>query len=554
MTQRTRRSHWAALALAAGLGLHAEARAQAPADAEARPAARRTAARNPAGAAKSLAALARFASGQLGDSAYDKRVAAALAQVPNARAIARRIVEPYEALGPAERAQVFPGVTGLDQLTTRGFDRAGFDRWRVAHAEAQAARAPQSSRTVLAPDPVDPKSRTRFELLYRGMKVSKGADADGTDEPVVFTAVFSPGTSDEPYKTVTKTLPDSGTLGVANGASSGASAAEVWSSPVWPGGWNSGLVFLSAVLEDNGDLAQRKEELGLLISLAKSEASEDNNPDRMLVLRRELEDTLDLLHLASHQTWDSRAIQVRLLTSADYDQLYSQAPQATPFPHRLEMSHNPRGGEYTLYFDIPSPQVNLKTVQITVKQVEALGADRDKLENQQADFGMDVGAHGYTQATTSRTFNKNKNQLKVGWTIERQVQAGSNVGIELHLWDRDAAPAHGCLSQSGWPYGRCNTYCAAAPVGCTPNAQNQNHCPAYAGACPEGQVDYDINALPDVAVGGWGSHARRGIHAVFDLGSNTLSGDINGPAGTYTLTGTPGAGDQARIVVEITQK
>ena len=552
MTQRTRGSRWAAVALAATLGAHVEAQAQP--DAKTVGAARRGAARDPAGTARALAALARFANGQLGDSAYDKRVAAALGKQANAKAVARRIVAPYEAMSPAERGQVFPGVGELEQLTTRAFDRAGFDKWRVAYADAIAAKIGPVSRTTLAPDPVTPKNRAQYELTYRGMKVSKGADADGTDEPVVFTAVFTPGSGDDPYKAVMKTIPDSGTLGVANGASSGASAGEVWSSPSWPGGWNSGLVLLTAVIEDNGDLAQRKEELGLLIAFATSEASEDTNPDRMLVLRRELEDALDLLYLADHLAWDSRAIHVRMLTAAEYDSLHVQAGQASPFPHKLELGHSPRGGDYTLYFDVPSPKVKLKTVQITVKQIEALGADRDRFENQQADFGIDVAARGATQASSSRTFSRNKNLLKAGWTVERQVQAGSNVGVDLRLWERDPPPDYGCTSQGGWPHGLCYSYCAPAPVGCTPNAFNHNHCPAYVGACPDAQVEYDINALPDVGTGGWGSYTQREIHAVFDLGSNTLSGDINGPAGTYTLTGTPGAGNQARIVVEISQK
>ena len=64
----------------------------------------------------------------------------------------------------------------------------------------------------------------------------------------------------------------------------------MWSSPSWPGALNSGIVLLSAVLEDNGDLAQRKEDLGFLIEFARSEAAEDGNPDRMAVLKRELED------------------------------------------------------------------------------------------------------------------------------------------------------------------------------------------------------------------------------------------------------------------------
>ena len=558
MTQRTRGSRWGLVVTAMALSLPVPAYAQVAAPAEKpaeKPATRPlalVAARNPAGAAKSLAALARFASGQLGDSAYDRRVAATLGPLANAKAIAQRIVGAYEAMSANDRGVVFPGVAA-DQLLTRGFERAAFDKWRVAHAEAAPGKLAAGNKTTLPPDPVGAKHKAQYELLYRGMKVSKGADADGTDEPVVFTAVFTPGGPSEPYKMVTRTLPETGTLGVANGASSGASAGEVWSSPSWPGGWNSGLVILTAVIEDNGDLAQRKEDVNFLVAFAMSEASEDNNPDRMLVLKRELEDTLDLLHLANHRTWDSRAIQVRLLTPAEYDALYLQAPQQSPFSHKLAMSHNPRGGDYTLYFDIPRPQAPRKTVQITIKQLEAIGPDRDKFENQQADFGVDLAVHGNTQASASRTFTRNKNLLKAGWSVERQVQAGSNVAISLRLWDRDPPPKSACTSQSGWPYAICQAYCADAPAACTPGPGNQQHCPVYAGVCPDAQLDYDINPLPD-GVGGWASTTPREIHAVFDLGSNTLVGDIHGPAGTYTLTGTPGAGNQARIVVDISQK
>lgn len=59
---------------------------------------------------------------------------------------------------------------------------------------------------------------------------------------------------------------------------------------------------MSAVLDD-GDLAQREEALSFLIEFAKSEAAEDSNPNRMAVLRREL-DAINLLHLADHTYWD----------------------------------------------------------------------------------------------------------------------------------------------------------------------------------------------------------------------------------------------------------
>ena len=551
MTQRKRRSQGWALAVVVALGGPSEAGAQVAkpqAGAAARPIVR-VAARSPQGTAKSLAALARFANGQLGDSAQDKRIAAALARLPNARAVAQRIVAPYEGMSAAERGQVFVGVPELDKLTTRVFDRATLDKLRGPAVDA----AGKANKTTLPPDPVDPKGKAEYELVYRGMKVSTGADADGTDEPVVFTAVFWPGNHSEPFHSATRTVPESGTLGVANGASSGASAGEVWTSPVWPGGWNSGIVFLSAVLEDNGDLAQRKEDINLLIALAQSEATEDSNPDRMLVLKRELEDALDLLHLAGRQHWDSRAVQVRLLTSAEYDQLYRQPAQASPFPHKLTMSHNPRGGDYTLYFDVPSPPVATRRVRVTVKQLEALGGERDGAENQQADFGLDVAIGGNSPASTVRTFAANKNLQKTSWTIERQVQAGANVTISLRLWDRDPPAQYACTSTLAWPQSVCSTYCAPTPVSCTPSMFNGDHCPSYGGVCPDTEVEYDINPLPDVGDGTWFSQPQREIHAVYDLGRNTLSGDLRGPAGTYTLTGTPGVGNQARIVVEVSQ-
>ena len=550
MAQRTRGSQWYIAAMVAALTVPggADARLVRPAPA-ARSAAHqaqaqlRTAARNPPGAAKALAALARFANGQLGDSPYDKRLAAALGKLPGGRAIAKRIVSPYEGMSVADRGVIFVGEQELDKLTIRPFDRARFDSWRGDKLK------PTASGATLPPDVLDPKTRSQYELVYRGMQVSKTADADGTDEPVVFTSVFWPGPADDPYKQVARTLPDSGTLGVVAGASSAASAGPVWSSPSWPGGWNSGIVLLSAVLEDNGDLAQRKEDLNLLIELASSEAAEDSSPDRMAVLKRELEDTLDLLHLANHTNWDSKAIQVRLVTPAEYDQMFLQAPKPSPFPHKLEVSHNPRGGDYTLYFDIPSPPLSFKTVVVTVKQLEALGAERDKYENKLADLGLDVAINGNTAASVSRSLARDKNSYKSSWSVERKVLAGGNVSLQLRLWDQDPAPAAACTASGGWPYSRCFAACGNDPPSC-----DEPPCPTYTGKCPPAQIDYDINPLEDVGSGGWSSYAVREIHAIYDLGSNTLSGDIHGPAGTYTLTGTPGAGNQARIVVEVSQK
>ncbi len=363
------------------------------------------------------------------------------------------------------------------------------------------------------------------------------------------------GGADEPFPIASRYLPERGTLGVAHGASSGAGAGTVWSGTTWPSGWNSGVVMVSAVLEDHrGDLQKRQEELQVVLSLARSLATDNPDLDRMRALQGTLEDCFELLHLAGGSTWSAGAVQARLLTAADYDQLYTQTPHTTPFVHKLAVHHHPRGGDYSLYFDLPSPQVALKTVSVTVKQVEALGPERDRFENRQADFGLDLAIHGATPASISRTLLADRNLVKPGWTVERQVQAGSNVLLVVRLWDRDPPPKYACLAHAGWPHGVCDTYCADEPLRCTPGAQNAQHCPTYSGTCPAAEIDYDINVLPDHDLGNSQNRTNRELRAVFDLGSNTLSGDITGPPGTYTLTGTPGAANQARIVLEIAQK
>lgn len=484
--------------------------------------------RDPFGTAKALAALTRFAGGQPAASAYDRRVTAALGKIPGAREIARRILQPVEAMGANERAARLGDASGT-------FDRASLHQWHAQTNEA-AARV-VTGTTVLAPDPVDAKGRAHYELGYRGLQVVRAGDADGTDEAAVVAALLVPG-EDKP---ALRTFPEAGTVALPAGGSTAAGAGPVWTGAGWPGGWNSGAVLLVAVIEDGGkELAARKDELRLLLELARSEAQEDDHADRMRVLRRELEAALDLLTLAGS---GAVATQVRTLSGSDLDELTLQPAQAAPVAHRLALTLSPRGGEHTVFLDVTPPAVKLKTVTVTVKQVDALGSGRDQGENKLADLAMQVAIDAHTPASSVRSFARDKNSQRPNWTVERRVQASGNVRIVLDLWDIDPPPASGCLHGTGWPLALCQVACGEAEPVCSSGSRA---CPTYAGVCPALQVEYDIH--PQASAG------RRPLQAVFDLGTNTLTGDINGPAGTYTLTGTPGAEDQARVIVEIKQR
>lgn len=508
---------------------------------------------SPAGTAKATAALARFANGQLGSSSYDQRVARVLGGVKGGRQTAKRLVQAIEAMQPTERAKLFPGVAKADTVTTNPFDQVGFRQVLVE----KWGKLPQLASTVLAPDPYDPSDKAKYELLYRGMKCDKTADADGTDEPVTYVNVVSVGGGT--YQQSPKYLPAAGAGSIAAGALSSANQGPVWTSQSWPGGWNSGIVVVTAVLEDNGDLDQRKEELELLVQFAVSETEEDNvTPDRIEVLRRELDDALALLHLANPERWSAKAVQVKKLTSAEYDDLYLKPSTPDPVAHKLTAQHDPRGGGYTLYFDIPPPNLSFKAVYVRVKELEALGSAKDAAENKIADLGAEVSIAGNTPASATRLFGADKNLVKPGWTVEREVQAGRTVSIRVRAFDSEAPPSCGCGQTSGWPYYSCTSYCA------TPEQKDQckgifsvyspgGYGPSYSGLCPKGQVDYDLHPLPDSG-DGWYASDYRFVEFTYDLATNKLAGDLSGAPGTFTVLGTDGAGNKARVVLEVGTK
>jgi hypothetical protein len=351
--------------------------------------------------------------------------------------------------------------------------------------------------------------------------------------------VLWPGPAGEPARLTTRTLPASGALSLASGASATTGAGPLWSGATWPGG----LVLVAAALDGGAELSQRKEELALVLELARAEAAVDGGLDPALALRREVEDAVDLLHLGG--AWDPRSLQVRAIGGAEYDELHDLPLQASPAPHKLALPLGLRGAEATLLFEVPSPAQAMKTVLVTIKQIDALGEGRDRAENHLADFALRVALDGRTPASAARQLARDRNSNRVGWTVERQVPAGSAVRISVQAWDVDPPPPTACVRGAGWPLAACEAACGAQEPTCAAGPP----CPTYVGPCPALQVDYDLNPREDA------EHApARALSAVFDLGRNALIGDIDGPAGTYTITGTAGDEAQARIVVEVKQK
>jgi len=533
------------VASALSLGAWYNAQAQGPALPKPKPKPQVRELANPAGTAKAVAALARFANGQLGASSYDQRVARVLGKLPGAQMTAKRIVDAVEKMPLAERTKKFPGVAKIESLTTNHFDRGAYSR-----SVYEKFQVPQVNTTVLPPDPYNPKQKAQFELFYRGAQCNQAADGDGSDEIVTyFNVITASGQASAKY------LPDVGTAAAAPGALTTTGAGLAWASPVWPGGWNSGIVIVTAVLEDNGDLAQRKQEIELLVHFGLSEAEEDNaTPDRAEVIRRELEDALALLHLANPDKWSAKAVQVKKLTGIQYDDLYVKASTPAPAPHKLTFEHDPNGGRYTLYVDIPPPETSYKTVFVRIKELEALGAGRDAKENGLADFSVNLAMQGSTVADASKTLAPDKNLVTPMWTVERDFQSNRSVGFKVEAFDIDPAPECACTAAAaGWGFTQCYSYCAteAKRETCEYYASPlQVPKPAYVGLCPKTRIQYDLNPLPN-SFDGWDATMREALHFTYDLVTNKLAGDLQGAPGTFTVVGTDGAGNKARIVLEV---
>lgn len=505
---------------------------------------------NPAGTAKAVAALARFANGQLGASSYDQRVAKTLGKQPGAQQTAKRLIQAIETMPLAERTKNFPGLKKLEQLTTSPYDRVA----QSSLLEKYAAQLKQLNTTVLPPDPYNPLEKSQFELVYRGAQCNQVADGDGADEIVTYFNVIAPN-----GQSTAKYLPDVGTAAASPGALTTTGAGQVWASQAWPGGWNSGIVVVTAVLEDNGDLAQRKQEIELLVQFGLSEAEEDKvTTDRAEVMRRELEDALTLLHLANPDKWSAKAVQVKKLNSVEYDTMYVKPSTPTPAPHKLTFEHDPRGGSYTLLFDIPPPNVVYKTVFVRIKELEALGTAKDEHENRVADFGISVAMQGGTPADTMRSFAPDKNLVKPDWTAERDFPPNRSVSFDLQVFDLDPPPDCACTSWSdGLGYSRCDHVCSseASKSVCMNvfTAYSSNTAPYYTGTCPKAQVPYDVNPLPNTS-DNWGGTTREALRFTYDLPTNKLAGDVAGQPGVFTVIGTDGAGNKARIVFEVGTK
>lgn len=471
----------------------------------------------PRGSDHALAMLAGFADGRAA-TPFEREYAAALARVPGARAHARRLVTRFTSLPPTDRAALFQGRT--------------VDLRRVPLPHEISTYEPpvvtlNATVDTLPPEPAKLSSKT-YELSYSGFKCRKVADADANgDEVLVYANVLGRGASGYQGAAFTPTLAPQ--TGVVAGAASTTGQGIAWSSAAWPAYApdKTGVLLVTALLQDDGEAAIDKQRLDLLIEAAKIFATTIQGDDRMAALKTALEYHVALLRMDDPARWTERAVQITAIDGAAYDALWKAQPTTVDgISRKLEVVHDTRGSDYSLYFGAPTAVASepSMTVQVKVQRVEAIGTLKDK-ENGLADLSVVAGVQG---ASATRALPKDKNDVTASWTVKRTLFPQETY-LGLQVREVDAPP-----KWHEWPtnFGYGCGWCAANPSDAPPYVQQSCH---YEGVCSAVSNTCDASPATNVSGSSWTPQMGFDIALKYD----PASGEIR-DAWTNVLIGKKG--------------
>lgn len=501
------------------------------------------------GTAFAMAALARYANGVTDNSPFDRQVAAWLGRIRNSRATAKRLVSRFERLAAADRATHLPGVAGVGNLETRAFSPGEFAKIANPYVANLGRLTALPSVLTLPPDQAQQTGPTSYAIDYSGLACATQAVAAG-DNVAVYTAGIS-HKKNQPYAIASKLLPSTGSIaGVKSGSTSTQAAGNAWSSATAP--WDvgdSGWLFVSALLRDEGDLVQQESDMSVLFGLAQAFAANVPGDDRIGALKQGLDYTAGVLHLSNPAKWSTNAIASRIVTPAEYGSWFNSSPQSqSGMPFRFQTAHDPGGSAYTLFFNTPNvPAPAATMVKVTVSRIAALGAVKDT-ENGKADFGIEVmiGAQ-----SGNRAYPKDENVMTTAWTVERKMFGSGVVPIQIRVYELDAVPytyfSGGGFLNSTWS---C-AYCGVAPPDQVSNVTN---CVPIGPCSPTFNV-CDVSpkggAAPDTCASGC-TDAKPTTTLSFDvnLATGAITGDLTGKRGD-TLTSTGGASEPRRTAIDV---
>jgi hypothetical protein len=325
---------------------------------------------------------------------------------------------------------------------------------------------------------------------------------------------------------------------------SAAAAGPAWkdsrNAPDYQPG-DAGVLFISALLKDKGDLQAQKDDLAVLYNLAQTLAVHAAGSDRMTALSDAVNYSTGILHLSNPEKWSPDTVVTRLVSDEQYSKMYLTPPQTTAgIAWMFDSKHDTGGSDYEVFFRTPANTVQRPMVNVTILEAKAIGKDpgqADGLPNFVG--GVSIGAGSDTQ-TAKRRFAKHTATVAPAWVAQRAMLPAQQVTISISLSDLHAAPEF-AYDRTG----EQDSYCAPAPRATDPSGQPLG-LTYYEGPCLEFHSTYDIN--PAQAQGGVDTDPTRypeisptptsQISFVYDLKTGAISGDVKGKKGdVFTVSG-----------------
>ena len=462
-----------------------------------------------------LAALMRYANGQSDGSFFDRQLALRLKRLPHAKVTTKRLVSRVAAM-PESTRKALLGPPGGNLVALR----------YAAPKTSPAARTPGRFQPAaglaligdtLPPEPADTSGITGYRLDYTGLWcVKRSIGAQPADKPVIFTTMITHPSGAAPFSYSYQSFPPSGSLsGVVSGTVSTANSGPAWQSSTFN---NAGNIFVSALLMDDGTLAQQKQDMEVLFATSEVFASTIPGEDRITPMQAGLTYTTGVLHLSNPQRWSLKAVQSRTLSVNDYVNYWDQAAKQTQgVPWKFQMKHDTQGSDYTVFYSLPTSATPRVVVRVTVLKIAATGSLNDD-ENGLADFDTNIGIgnqlSGFTvgYVEVSHFFAQDQNEVSSSYWVSRQMRTGQAIPIKIELRERDAPPEYERFSSGILGLG-CD-YCGSAPP------EIREAC-TYVGPCSPKESTCDINPKP-------GSNI---LYLSYDPATGAITGDVTGQKG-----------------------
>ena len=348
-------------------------------------------------ASAELAALLRAYVAGKGATRFERKVIKRMDR--SKRRAAKRILSRLDRASSKNRTRAI----GSDAVRSRAFKQP----LKAALLDSASQGNVQFLLEAFVLPPEDAPKVTEYELRRSGLITLATEDSDGTDElstMVLWVKLVGKGYEIERV--------DGGT-----DATMGAGSKALPKS-IYKGFATTGILVTAVIEDDNGNAAQARDEIEILVGLAASVATSLDG-DRVQVFQSMLDYTVNLDAVGADPSRAARSIVATAFPSTSWKSLYAASRQTTDDMNwKVAVPHSMGTGSYEVLLDVPSsPPPPMPTVRVSAEDFHPTMTLADGWELRRVRF--EVSINGEEVA-----FERKPDGFKLLGIVERKLNAG----------------------------------------------------------------------------------------------------------------------------------